>query len=174
MIQKTGSVEGAYTTNGKNLDDSNFDQIKDVYIRMIEPTKIIPVEIIDERIGYYLVYAEEATRLNGLVSSQLDTRGVYGGYGTGTTFIDEICEKIVKSFNKPFLEDNMKFKRLIVQAVNYYNLNVNRIKFQFVPAEYIQEFMIDKDGNVYGYVPGQMTEDIMRSIIDQTLEGSGA
>ena len=35
-------------------------------------------------------------------------------------------------------------------------------------------FMIDKDGNVYGYVPGQMTEDIMRSIIDQTLEGSGA
>ena len=30
-------------------------------------------------------------------------------------------------------------------------------------------FMIDKDGNVYGYVPGQMTEDIMRSIIDQTL-----
>ena len=150
VIQKTGSVEGAYTSNGKNLDDSNFDQIKDVYIRMIEPTKIIPVEIIDERIGYYLVYAEEATRLNGLVSSQLDTRGVYGGYGTGTTFIDEICEKIVKSFNKPFLEENMKFKRLIVQAVNYYNLNVNRIKFQFVPAEYIQEFMIDKDEDGHG------------------------
>ena len=34
-------------------------------------------------------------------------------------------------------------------------------------------FMIDKDGNVYGYVPGQMTEDIMRSIIDQTLRNSG-
>lgn len=34
-------------------------------------------------------------------------------------------------------------------------------------------FMIDKDGNVYGYVPGQMTENIMRSIIDQTLENSG-
>ena len=33
-------------------------------------------------------------------------------------------------------------------------------------------FMIDKDGNVYGYVPGQMTENIMRSIIDQTLENS--
>lgn len=32
-------------------------------------------------------------------------------------------------------------------------------------------FMIDRDGNVYGYVSGQLTEDIMRSIIDQTLEG---
>ena len=31
--------------------------------------------------------------------------------------------------------------------------------------------MIDRDGNIFGYVPGQMTEEIMRSIIDQTLEG---
>ena len=30
-------------------------------------------------------------------------------------------------------------------------------------------FMIDREGNVYGYVTGQMTEDIMRSIIEQTL-----
>ena len=32
-------------------------------------------------------------------------------------------------------------------------------------------FMIDKEGYVYGYVSGQMTEDIMRSIIEQTLSG---
>lgn len=31
-------------------------------------------------------------------------------------------------------------------------------------------FMIDRDGGLYGYVPGQMTEDIMRDIIEQTLE----
>ena len=151
VIQKTGSVDGIYNDRGRSMDsDSNFDHIKDVYIRMIDPMKIIPVEIIDERIGYYLVYAEEASRLNGLVSSQLDTRGIYGGFGTGTTFVDELCERIIKSFNKPFLEDNIKFKRLIVQAINYYNLNVNRVKFQFVPAEYIQEFQIDKDENGHG------------------------
>ena len=34
-------------------------------------------------------------------------------------------------------------------------------------------FMIDREGNVFGYVPGQMTEDIMRNIIDQTLKGGG-
>ena len=151
VIQKTGSVDGIYNDRGRSMDsDTNFDHIKDVYIRMIDPMKIIPVEIIDERIGYYLVYAEEASRLNGLVSSQLDTRGIYGGFGTGTTFVDELCERIIKSFNKPFLEDNIKFKRLIVQAINYYNLNVNRVKFQFVPAEYIQEFQIDKDENGHG------------------------
>lgn len=32
-------------------------------------------------------------------------------------------------------------------------------------------FMIDRDGNIYGYVQGQLTEDIMRSIIEQTSSG---
>ncbi|MBQ9721117.1 MAG: TlpA family protein disulfide reductase, partial [Oscillospiraceae bacterium] len=33
-------------------------------------------------------------------------------------------------------------------------------------------FMIDAEGNIYGYVPGAMTEETMQSIIDQTLRGS--
>lgn len=32
-------------------------------------------------------------------------------------------------------------------------------------------FMIDRDGNVFGYVTGQLSEDIMRDIIGQTLSG---
>lgn len=36
---------------------------------------------------------------------------------------------------------------------------------------YPTTFMIDRDGNVFGYASGQLTEDIMKSIIDQTLEG---
>lgn len=31
-------------------------------------------------------------------------------------------------------------------------------------------FMIDRDGNIYGYVPGAMTKEIMADIISQTLE----
>lgn len=33
-------------------------------------------------------------------------------------------------------------------------------------------FMIDKDGNVFGYVSGQLSEEIMLSIIEQTMEGN--
>ncbi len=36
---------------------------------------------------------------------------------------------------------------------------------------YPTTFMIDKDGNVYGYVAGQITKDIMQSIIEQTITG---
>ena len=36
---------------------------------------------------------------------------------------------------------------------------------------YPTTFMIDKDGNVFGYASGQLSEDIMRDIIRQTVEG---
>lgn len=32
-------------------------------------------------------------------------------------------------------------------------------------------FMIDKDGNVFGYIPGQLSEETMRDIISQTVDG---
>lgn len=38
---------------------------------------------------------------------------------------------------------------------------------------YPTTFMIDKDGKVFGYVSGQLTEDMMKNIIRQTLEGRG-
>lgn len=36
---------------------------------------------------------------------------------------------------------------------------------------YPTTFMIDKEGKIFGYVSGQLTEDMMKSIINQTLEG---
>ena len=33
-------------------------------------------------------------------------------------------------------------------------------------------FMIDKNGNIYGYAPGMLTKDIMKNIIQQTLEST--
>ena len=33
-------------------------------------------------------------------------------------------------------------------------------------------FMIDKDGNIYGYIPGMLTKDIMVNIIKDTIEST--
>lgn len=35
-------------------------------------------------------------------------------------------------------------------------------------------FMIDKDGNIFGYATGQLTKDIMKNIIQQTIDGKRA
>lgn len=146
VIQKNHSVDGAYTLDN---EDKEFEDLKDVYIQLIDPTKIIPVEIMNETIGYYIVYTEETTEMQGIVSSNLVYQGLMNRNNT-VTFIDDICERIVRSFDKPFLEDNLKFKQLIVNALNYFNVTQNRIKFQYVPVEYIQVFKIDEDIDGHG------------------------
>lgn len=42
---------------------------------------------------------------------------------------------------------------------------------QYGIYSYPTTFMIDKEGNVFGYASGQLNEEIMRSIIRQTVEG---
>lgn len=42
---------------------------------------------------------------------------------------------------------------------------------EYMVYSYPTTFMIDTEGNVFGYVTGQLSEDIMRSIIRQTVEG---
>lgn len=38
-------------------------------------------------------------------------------------------------------------------------------------SSYPTTFMIDREGNVFGYVSGMLSEDVMRSIIKQTMDG---
>ena len=38
-------------------------------------------------------------------------------------------------------------------------------------SAYPTTFMVDRDGNLFGYIQGQLNEAMMRSIIRQTMEG---
>ena len=38
---------------------------------------------------------------------------------------------------------------------------------------YPTTFMISEDGSIYGYVEGALTEDLMHSIVEQTMEANG-
>ena len=38
-------------------------------------------------------------------------------------------------------------------------------------SSYPTTFMIDRDGNVFGYISGQLSLEMMEDIVAQTLEG---
>ena len=40
--------------------------------------------------------------------------------------------------------------------------------YSYYITAYPTTYMIDRDGNIFGYVPGSMTRDIMDNIIEQT------
>ena len=130
-----------YDKDGKA---TTFDEISDCYIKLMQPTRVIPLKIMNQTIGYYYVQDENITPLAGAVSSTLQ----YTKFDENTrqsTVVDSLATAIVNAFDKDFLKENIKFKETIVEAINYYNLNEKRLKFQYIPVEYMQEFKIDED-----------------------------
>ena len=132
-----------------DLEKGEFDDFSDCYIKLISPTKMIPVKIMSKTIGYYYVQEYDIAPLNGAISSNL----YYSKFDERCreqTIIDSLAKSIVDSFGKEFLKENAKFKETIVEALQYYNLNEKRIKFQYIPIEYVQEFKIDEDEDENG------------------------
>lgn len=75
----------------------------------------------------------------------------YGGEGT----VEEI---------KDFLEENeYTFPVVMDETAEMF--------YWYSISAFPTTFMIDADGNVYGYVQGAITGDIMESIVQQTMEG---
>ena len=134
-------------TGGKK--NESFANIKDCYIKMIDPTHLLPIEIMNEVIGYYYIQEEDITPLSGILTSTV-YYDKYDNNSNENNILSSIAETIVASFDKKFLEKNIKFKKLIVEALNYFRLNNRKIKFQFIPKEYIIPFKINEDENGHG------------------------
>lgn len=141
QVNSKKSSEGIFGTAN---DKGPYDDITDCYFKLIEPTRIIPIKIMNTVIGYYFVQDEDITPLAGTLSSTLYF-SKFDENRKENTIIDMIAKRVVDRFDKPFLKNNLKFKEAIVDCFNYYNLNEKRLKFQFIPAEYIQVFKIDED-----------------------------
>ena len=152
-VIKNNKTDGGVKISKKG----EFDDIGDCYVKMIEPTKIIPIKIMNTILGYYYVQDEDITPLSGAVSSSLYFSR-FNEHSRQQTIIDSLAERVVQQFNKPFLKNNLKFKEAIVDCFNYYNLNENRVKMQFIPAEYIIRFKIDED------IDGNGTSMIKKSL----------
>lgn len=153
-VVKSKTGDGTYTA-GSDSDEKEakkkdeFKQFHDCYLQMIDPTKLLPIPIMTKRLGYYYIQAEETSTTTGVINNSL----YYNRFEDSrreSTIVDAIATKIVQSFDKKFLEENSKFKDIIVEALNYYNLNNQRIRFQFIPQEYIVAFKVSEDENGNG------------------------
>lgn len=167
FVEKTVTEKDEYTFNSvmKNIDTGihdakgmnkknkksgeDFSNIHDCYIKMIDPTHLLPVNILNETVGYYLIQEDDTSAVSGLVSSAMYYDG-FGNDANQNNIINDIADAVVSAFDKKFLEKNMKFKKLIVECLNHYKITNKKIKFQFIPKEYIIPFKINKDENGNG------------------------
>jgi hypothetical protein len=145
LFSKFNSSEGIISdsNNSKKNTKNEFGDIKDCYMKCIEPLKVIEMKIMDSVIGYYYVQDDDLTTIasgsynNGLYFTKFSDRV------NNRSIIDNLCEVIVKQFDKKFLKENTNFKKQIADCINYYNFSEKKLKFQFIPVEYMVPFKID-------------------------------
>ena len=145
-------------TAGEAVIDSNdrneYANITGCHIRLIDPRRLVEVKILDKVIGYYYVI-DTGVKTNKLSFTQsvkinLATAGSMQNEDLEGKFVHMIADKIVKAMDKKYLENNAKFKDLIVNALLYEDLYKRKIKFQFISIDYITKFTIDEDINGQG------------------------
>lgn len=144
------STKGVHgVKHGGKSRDTDFSNIKDCYVKLMDPMHLFPIELMDEVIGYYYIQEEDVTPMAGLLTSTMYYNKFDGG-DYHNDILMTLAETIVDAFDKKFLEKNEKFKKLIVEALSFYKLNNKRLKFQFIPKEYIIPFKINEDENGHG------------------------
>jgi DNA-binding ferritin-like protein (Dps family) len=121
-----------------------------VYIKLIDPRKIIPVKVLDCVMGYYYIHeapSQIKTTFTTNITIGPSTSKTFqaGPEQLENQFLSGITEKIVKAFDKKFLENNTAFKELILNALRYNEMYKKQIKFEFIPVEYMSVFKVNPD-----------------------------
>lgn len=150
---KGNTNTSAYADGTVNVDkkaDSLFSNETGCYIKYIDPRKIIPIKILDEVIGYYYIHDLEFQTTKAPFSTSIQITNTVSPNRSAeieSVFLNGVVDRIIKSFDKKFIEENRAFKDLIVNALQYNDLYRRQVKFQFIPREYIVEFKINEDEN---------------------------
>lgn len=149
-----------YTANDGVVDinaevKGKFDSVSGVYIRYIEPRKLVPIKILDTTLGYYYIHENKMVTSQSPFSQTIkvsNNTNQVNSYNENieNTFLSVITDKIIDKFDPKYVENNQKFKELIMNALQYNDIYKNALNFQFIPAEYITEFTIDEDENGEG------------------------
>lgn len=149
QASKSGTASKPMATDGTvdlNSKDADFSGIKECYVKLIDPRKIIPIKILEETIGYYYIHETDLKVSKSPFTTSIKLTANGGNTkDVESAFLSKITDKIVKGFNRKFLEDNVKFKELILNSLIYNDVYKKQLKFQFIPVDYITEFPVNQN-----------------------------
>lgn len=147
--------------------DPQFENIKGVYMKILPATKLIPIRVDRNIIGYYYISdmtrPEEAgqRRNSGLTGYTLRSPSVgYDTFSPDRMFCEKLASKIINNFNLKFMRDNLALHQQIVSIIQSHKFNDAMMRFIFIPAEHVVQCSINKDGAGKGHSmlePGLVT-----------------
>ena len=144
-----------------------FENVKGIYLKILPATKLIPIRVDRNIIGYYYISdmtrPEEAgeRKNSGLTGYTLRSPSVgYDTFSPDRMFCEKLASKIINNFNLKFMRDNIALHQQIVSILEAHKFNDSMLRFIFIPAEHVIQCTINKDGIGKGHSmlePGLVT-----------------
>lgn len=135
-----------------------FSNIKGVYIRSLPSTKVIPIRIDRTIVGFYYISDKTRPDQNGerkntaLSGYTLRSPSIaQDTFSPEQMFYERLASKIINNFDLKFMRDNVALHKQIVTILEAHNFNDSLLRFVFIPAEYVINFAINKDGSGRGH-----------------------
>lgn len=147
--------------NGYNLKEAEdkylneYKEVSGVFIKLYDPRRVIPIYIMDYCIGYYVLYERTVNTATSVMTAlhTLSRSAMNFMADRKKTFEDKlisvITDRICKSIDKEFLQNNGDFKLLIANAVHHNALYQKSFRVQFVPSNYMTHFKVNEDPNTH-------------------------
>ena len=141
-----GADEGMYEKKKNDI----FEDLKDCYIKMIPPTRMMPIEMMHETLFYLYIQTDDTVPLSEILSytTQLKMKDPSNRINM---LLNDLADRIVERFDNKFVKENAKFKNIIVAALEYYDLSSTNIHFQLIPKEYVVEYKVNRDVDEHGH-----------------------
>lgn len=134
-------------------DKASIDEYKDVpgvFMKLYQPTQIIPVYVMDTCVGYYALYDTFGEVRNTILLNSSLNRSNIAFASTKRKELDDevigvIADAICQSIDKKYVTANPQFRDLIVNAISYREFYKRKFRVQFIPENYMTHFKIDED-----------------------------
>ena len=145
-IKKNPNTIPDGTVDTGNKKGEKFD-ITGTYIKFIDATKVIPIKVLDEVIGY--LYVETKAK-----KKDQDAARFMAGELTNVKREDAIekiarmlAQKIATNFSAKFVADNIQFKNLIANCILANGVVNTEYKIQFISTDDMIPFNVNPDEN---------------------------
>ena len=134
-------------------DKASIDEYKDIpgiFMKLYQPTQVIPVYVMDACVGYYVLYDTFGELRNTILLNSSLNRANIAFASTKRKELDDevigvIADAICQSIDKKYVASNPQFRDLIVNAINYREFYKRKFRVQFIPENYMTHFKIAED-----------------------------
>ena len=133
-----------------DINTNAYTNIKGAYVKYLNGLQIVPIRMDRKVVGYYYITTTMDLQLNpaqpnGIVDLSFQQ------YMKDKNMVEKLSQIIIKSFNKPMLEKNIKLKEEIAQIVMSYKFTEGKLSFIFIPENEIVRYVVNEDEEGKGH-----------------------